>query len=160
MKIVPLSRTHNRKLFDCGNEDLNRFFRQYASQAVRNRDCTCYVAVEDDEELVGFFTLSAAEIAFEKIRKFGVRSGYSSVPFVRLGRLAVSLSFQGRGIGHKLVAAASSISQAQAIGTKGLVVEAKTDELLSFYEQLGFLRLTDSAPSRQAVLLFPMAKLT
>ena len=161
MKILLLSRNQDRRSFDCGNEELNLFFRQYASQAVRNRDCTCFVAVDEENgDLIGFFTLLAAEIALEKIRKFGVRSGYSSVPFVRLGRLAVSLSHQGKGIGRELVSAAAGIAQSQAIGSKGLLVDAKTEDLLEFYRQLGFQQLCDPKPSRQTVLLFPKAKLT
>ena len=30
--IQPLTKTHNRKAFDCGQADLNTFVRQYAMQ--------------------------------------------------------------------------------------------------------------------------------
>lgn len=47
MKLLPVNRQHNRDLFDCGEENLNTFFRCYASQCVRNRDCSCYVLTDD-----------------------------------------------------------------------------------------------------------------
>lgn len=160
MRISPLSRHHDRESFDCGNDELNLFFHNYASQAVRNRDCTCFVALDEENgDVIGFFTLSAAEIAFDKIKGFGVRSGYSSVPMTRLGRLAVSCSCQGRGIGRGLVAAAVEIAKTQGIGSKGLVVEAKTDDLLDFYAKLGFRQVNDPQMSRQLVFMFPKAKL-
>lgn len=61
MKLLPLNRQHNRDLFDCGEENLNTFFRCYASQCVRNRDCSCYVLTDDplDQIPLGYFTLSS-----------------------------------------------------------------------------------------------------
>lgn len=93
MKLLPLNRQHNRDLFDCGEENLNTFFRCYASQCVRNRDCSCYVLTDDplDQIPLGYFTLSSFCISRTLLSAMKIRSGYTQIPVTLLGRLAVDI---------------------------------------------------------------------
>lgn len=57
LTIAPLRKTHKRKEFDCGNDELNTYIRTQASQDVRRDDSKCYVLSEEDgDEILGFFT--------------------------------------------------------------------------------------------------------
>ncbi len=102
MKLLPLNRQHNRDLFDCGEENLNTFFRCYASQCVRNRDCSCYVLTDDplDQIPLGYFTLSSFCISRTLLSAMKIRSGYTHIPVTLLGRLAVDIKIQGKRVGH------------------------------------------------------------
>ena len=110
MKLLPLNRQHNRDLFDCGEENLNTFFRCYASQCVRNRDCSCYVLTDDplDQIPLGYFTLSSFCISRTLLSAMKIRSGYTQIPVTLLGRLAVDIKIQGKRVGHYLLNSASS----------------------------------------------------
>lgn len=62
------------------------------------------------------------------------------IPVVLLGRLAVDLSFQGKGIARGLVrdAGLRIIQAADSIGIRGLIAHALSPEAKAFYERLGF----------------------
>ncbi|POB12039.1 hypothetical protein CO251_01060 [Sulfobacillus sp. hq2] len=71
---------------------------------------------------------------------------YPLVPVALLGRLGISTTIQGQGIGSALVAdALKRAERLQAdIGLAGVLVQAKTVHLIPFYERLGFGRLGQS----------------
>lgn len=43
-QIAPLSGDHDRTAFSCGSEALDRYFREQASQDIKRRVATCFVA--------------------------------------------------------------------------------------------------------------------
>lgn len=92
---------HCRHTFDSGSESLDRYFRQHVTQDVRRRVTTCYVALTDEQRVVGYYTVAAASVPLsdlpDELRKKLPR--YPAVPAVLLGRLAVDRAFQGKGIG-------------------------------------------------------------
>lgn len=62
------------------------------------------------------------------------------IPVVVLGRLAVDRSLQGKGIGRALVrdACLRVIQAADAIGLRGMLVHALSEDAKAFYESVGF----------------------
>ena len=70
-----------------------------------------------------------------------------------LGRLAVDQSFQGKGIGSALLADASARSIGNAVAAFALLVDAKSDQAVAFYERHGFLRFE----SQPRTLFLPLA---
>lgn len=78
--------------------------------------------------------------------------GYNELPFLMLGRLAVDKQYQGQGYGDTLVfhALNSTVAAAEHIGILGLIVDAKNEYAVSFYEEFGFVRL-ETAPNRLAL---------
>jgi len=63
----------------------------------------------------------------------------------RLGRLAVSLDAQGRGLGGDLLLAAGerALAVAQQVGGVALAIDAKDERAAAWYERFGALRLLD-----------------
>ena len=55
-----ISKKHNRKDFDCGQDDLNNFLAKYARQAHESGASKTYVAVDagDGKTIFGLYTLS------------------------------------------------------------------------------------------------------
>jgi predicted N-acetyltransferase YhbS len=63
-----------------------------------------------------------------------------SIPVVVLARLAVDRSYQGRSLDGALVrdAARRVVNAAEAIGIRGILVHAISDDAKAFYLALGF----------------------
>ena len=144
--IEPLAPYHDRKSFDCGESSLNDYLRRYARQNVENDSARVYVATQHEiEQICGYFTLGASQVdalAFpDRVRKGWPRD----VPTVLVGRLAVDLAFQGRGLGGDLMFGVLNIvvGVSERIGVAAIDVWALNPRARAFYEKLGFTSLQD-----------------
>jgi predicted N-acetyltransferase YhbS len=79
------------------------------------------------------------------------------IPVVVLGRLAVATSHHGQGIGRALFrdAAQRVVNAADAIGIRGLIVHALSENAAAFYRRLGF----DPSPLDPMMLMVTLADL-
>lgn len=79
------------------------------------------------------------------------------IPVVVLARLAVARSHQGQGLGRALFqdAARRVIHAAEAIGIRGLLVHALSEEAKAFYLRLGL----DPSPLEPMTLMATIADL-
>lgn len=140
MEIRRLRSVDDRSGFRSGNVDLDRFFQLYAGQnQFRHHIGTTYIAVEG-ESLLGFVTVSPAQLDAEDAGKAAKnRLPHYPLPVLRMARLAVDASAQGRGVGHTLLRHVFALAWrlAEDYGCVGVVVDAKP-EAATFYEKLGF----------------------
>lgn len=143
-----LTRHHGRSSFDCGVPPLNEYLRRYARQNHESGGAKTFVAVvpEATTMVLGYYTISPGAIAFAKTPPMITKKlGRYEVPVFRLGRLAVSLSVQGRGLGGDLLFAAGerALAVAQEVGGVALAIDAKDERAAAWYERFGALRLLD-----------------
>jgi len=155
--IVSLLAEHDRSLFQCGHEPLDRYLREQVSQDIRRRVATCFAAIEKENRIVGYYTLASAGMPLfslppEKQKKL---PRYPTVPTVRMGRLAVDQGFQGKRLGAVLLADAINRTMQSEIASYALTVDAKNENASSFYRHHGFIPL----PSNPLILFFPFASL-
>ena len=68
---------------------------------------------------------------------------YPVIPAVLLGRLAIAKSHQGKRLGGALVADALLRAARSEVMAYAMVVDAKDEAAVRFYEHLGFTRLDD-----------------
>jgi len=142
-------RTRDR--FCCGVEALDRYFHRQVSQDIRRRLTACYVALcGDSERICGFYTLSACHIALPDLPTEITRKlpAYSAIPAVRIGRLAVDQDFRGQGLGSAMLVDAAHRVIESDIAAFALVVDAKDENAVAFYEHHGFSRLDVAAEAR------------
>ncbi|MFN0167561.1 MAG: GNAT family N-acetyltransferase [Bryobacteraceae bacterium] len=150
-RLEPLSDVHDRGSFNCGQEALDRYLRTQATQDIRRRISTCFVAIESGTgqiesgtgQLAAYYTIAAAsvvtsELPLEVTKKL---PRYQSLPAVRIGRLAVDLTFQGRGLGAALLADALQRVLISPPAVFTLLVDAKDDSAVAFYRRHGFIPL-------------------
>jgi len=155
----PIAKRHNRKGFDCGTADLNDFLSKYARQAHESGASKTYVAVDDADgtTILGFYTLSPAAIEFslapERARPAG--GGRHPIGGFRLGRLAVSKTQQGQGLGGELLIAAARrcIRASVEVGGSLLLIDAKDDRAAAWYKSYGALEI----PKAPRSLVLPYA---
>lgn len=141
----------DRDRFCSGHVDLDRFFQRFAGQnQFRHHVGVTYIAVEDDA-ILGFVTVSPSEIEIDALPADRRRRlPRYPLPTLRLARLAVAQSAQGRGIGQALLRFALTLARRMAdeIGCVGVVVDAKP-EAQTFYLRYGF----ESVSAVEGVLL-------
>jgi hypothetical protein len=101
-------------------------------------------------------TRSVQAIDFAKVRGIVKKClGRYEVPAFRLGRLAVALVGQGRGLGEELLLAAGqrALAVAEEVGGVALAIDAKDDRAAHWYERFGALPLLDD----RLKLVLPLA---
>ncbi len=159
--IAPLGKQHDRKAFDCGEQSLNQYLHRYAGQDIKRRVNRVFVAspLDRPQQVVGYYSLSAGSLdATDLPEALGRRLPKYPVPAALLGRLAVTQSCQGKGLGLiLLVDALQRVAQArQVMAVYTVVVDALNAEAARFYVQFGFTPL----PSQPLKLFLPMDSVT
>ena len=134
-----LSKDDRKDHFDCGNAELNNFFKNYASQnQFKHYIGITYVAVIENI-IVGFVTISSSSIKIDDYENVKEKLPKYPLPILRVSRLAVDKNYQNQGIGQELLKLSLnlSIEQKNKFGCIGIVVDAK-NESIDFYKQFGF----------------------
>lgn len=156
--IEALSSRHDRAAFNCGNDSLDRYIREQATQDIRRRLATVFAAVEAiaPSRICGFFTLSATSILPADLpREATRRLPRLPVPAALIGRLAVDRAFQGRGLGGILLADAvrKTTAAANTLAIAVLVVDPVDQAARNFYSTFGFASLR--GPQSRMFLVLP-----
>lgn len=146
MLILPLNNAHDRKGFDCGDIDLNAWLRDIAKQHQGKRISSTFVATNNQAsaEIVGYYAISSTELVSSDLPIELKKRLPGRVPAFRLGRLAISLQHQRKGLGEFLLfdAIDRTTRVADEIGGVGLVVDAKSSAI-DFYRNYGFVEMPD-----------------
>lgn len=145
-EITPLDRVHDRSGFDCGVPELNAFLRATARQHAQKGISRTFVLTDGTPAILGFFTLTLGEVIPESLPAEYVRKFPShGLPAVRLARLAISRTHQGKRFGELLLAEVIHRTAliAEQAGVIGLFVDVKGATARSFYERYGFITLPE-----------------
>lgn len=158
LATVPLAAHHDRAGFACGNPRLDAYLHRQAGQDTRRDVTNAFVYEGDPRSIVlGYYTLSMTGIEYTSLpeRLTGKLPRYELLPGALLGRLAVSRSAQGQGVGTLLLLdAVRRIAQASSdIAAFAVVVDAIDDRAATFYRGFQFEPLHDE-PDR---LILPLA---
>ena len=155
-RIERLDPSHDRTAFSCGIPALDRYFRELATQDVRRRVSNCFVAVDPAGQVAGYYTFAATSLPLGDLLPDHARRlpRYPAFPACLVGRLAVDQQFRGRGLGASLIIDALTRAVRAEPAIFALVVDAKDEVALGFYEHLGFQRFA----SRPMTLYLPIAE--
>jgi ribosomal protein S18 acetylase RimI-like enzyme len=155
--IEPLGKHHNRAEFSCANPALDDWFRHRASQDERRNVARVFVAIDEERGIVGFYSLSSFTLAIDDLPADTARKlpRYDSIPAALIGRLARDHKARGLGVGELLLADAVHriLAAGRSMAVFAIVVDAKDDNAVAFYEGFGFLRF----PTRPRRLFLPTA---
>lgn len=140
MQIQSLNSGHDRKHFDCGQPELNRWLREMAGQQGKKHFSRTFVLTNDEAPaaILGFYTLSASEVSGQSLQHPG--NFPEHIPIVRLGRFAIQKSLQGQGFGkHLLFNALQRIADtSKHIGIAAIVIDAKEGQTDFYCHSAGF----------------------
>ena len=149
-RIELLSRQHDKESFRCGVESLDLYLRTQASQDMRRKANAVFVllAEEDPHKIAGYFTLCAYGLAPGVIPEMARKHipKYPVVSATLIGRLAISLELQGKGLGAMLLARAltKAYENSAVVGSCMVVVDAIDESAVHFYQSHGFIKLPES----------------
>ena len=156
LTVEPLGPHHDRASFSCGEPSLDTYIRRQASQDARRRVARVFVAPGGAPgQIAGYYTLSAANFEKDDLpEELARRLPHYPVPAAVVGRLAVDLRNQGRGLGEALLLDAIHrvVRAADTIGVYAVVVDALHDRASAFYERYGFTPF----PSEPRRLFLPL----
>jgi len=143
-----ISRSHDRNGFDCGSLELNTYLVRYARQNHESGGAKTFVAVSPaaPTRVLGYYSISPGAIEFARVPGDLTRKlGRYDVPVFRLGRLAVSVAVQGRGLGGDLLLAAGTraLAVAAEVGGVALAIDAKDGKAAAWYKRFGATSLLD-----------------
>lgn len=149
MKIQQLEKTHNRKNFICEEDSLTDYIRKQVSQDIRKRLAACFVAIDEKQNVIGYYTLNSESLGRDLIPQRYLKQvpeNYNA-PVILLGRLARDISAKGTGLGEFLLIDALFRSynlSGKSIGAMAVVVDPINEKAANFYNKYGFEQLPDS----------------
>jgi len=129
---------HHFAGFDCGVESLNAWLQRRAASNQVSGASRTFVACEG-VTVVAYYALASSAVTPVVATGRFRRNMPDPIPVVVLGRLAVVTTHHGQGLGRALFqdAAQRVIHAADAIGIRGLIVHALSDQAKDFYLRLG-----------------------
>ena len=143
MRTVLLdSKRHNRTVFDCGVEPLNKFLRTLASQQARSDNSRTYVLEHTDQpnRIIGYYTLAVAWIDLSPLPSdLQKRHHNAQMAAGLIARLAVDRIWTGQGYGEWLLVNALNrlLEAGDIVGFPLIVADEKIGEG-KFYQRFGF----------------------
>lgn len=146
----------DRSGFGCGEKLLDRYFKTQVTQDIRRNITNCFIAVEAASGIVaGFYTIAATSLSTSDLPASVTKRlpRYPTLPGVRVGRLAVDLRFRGQGLGGALLMDAAVRPLRSEVAAYAMIVDAKNDTAVAFYEHHGFQRFL----SHLRTLFLPLA---
>lgn len=149
LQIQVLQKKYDKSKFDCGHSLLDEYIKKQAKQDV-NRDLSaCFVLVNDENVVKGYYTLSANSIKrddFPEPLQRKLPPSYSDIPTILLGRLAIDKTSKGNGFGEILLidALTRSLKISESLGTIAVIVDPIDENAQNFYTKYGFILLPTS----------------
>lgn len=137
---VPLNTGHDLSYFSCGEPSLDEWLSRRAFPNQIAEASKTYVIVEN-KFVVGYYCLAAGSVSPASVTGRIRRNMPDPLPAIIIGRLAVSLSHQGRGLGATLLnnALERSLQAAEILGCRAILVSAINKTAAAFYDKAGFI---------------------
>lgn len=131
--------------FCCGADSpLDTFLNTDAFKYNDQRYGLTYIltASEEDENILGFYTLKTSGIQVEE------NGEYNSIPAIEIARIAMSYPIQGQGIGKYVFYTyilPKILKVASIVAVKAIIafVEPDDEQATSFYTSIGFKKATE-----------------
>lgn len=163
MKLVRLTSDSELSRFNCGDNDLNEFLIEDAKGFLDKRIANTFL-LKDEENIVAYFCLLNDKISkqevtnnqWKKIKdRFPEGKKFSSYPAIKIGRFAVSSSYQGRAIGTKLMNLIKDMldTDKNYAAFRFITVDAYLTAI-EFYKNNKFSQLTQQKENEHTRLMF------
>jgi len=136
-----ISLEHNLENFDCGETSLNDWLK---GRAVKNdlADASRTYIVSYDNTAVAYYSLHLGCIQHSEAVRKVKRNMPDPIPAIVLGRLAVDVNHQAKGLARALIKDMflRAIQVSDLAGTKAVLVKALNNQVTVFYQSFGFVQ--------------------
>ena len=164
-KLIRLNSETDILPFDCGNTDLNGFLFDDAKNYANELLATTFI-IQSETETVAYFNYLNDKISHTEIGNKDTflnrissllpsgKDGYTSYPAMKIGRLAVSENFKGKGYGRDILNFTKVLFvDNNRTGCKFITVDAYR-ESLDFYVKNGFKYLSSRDKKSDTRLMY------
>ncbi len=134
-----LNSSHPIKEFDSGNSQLDDWLKNRALKNELEGASRTYVLCADNV-VIGFYCLANGAV-FQSVATGKVRRNMPDpIPVMVIGRLAITRSWQGKGLGRALLrnAILRTMQASEIAGIRAILVHAISEDAKVFYEKCGF----------------------
>jgi GNAT superfamily N-acetyltransferase len=151
---APLADHHQVEEFNSGEASLDDWLKRRARGNQASGASRTFVVCEGDR-VVAYYALASGAVTTASVPGRFRRNMPDPIPVAILARLAVAQAFHGQGIGRGLFSdcARRVAHAADAIGIRGIVVHAISDNARKFHLELGF----DPCPQEPMTLVATLA---
>jgi GNAT superfamily N-acetyltransferase len=135
-----LTDNHDLSALGSGVPSLDDWLKRRAKANQASGASRSYVLAEGNRVL-GYYCLASGAIAMTDAPAALLRNMPDPIPMTVLGRLAVDRGLQGQGVGTALLqdAVLRTMQAAEIVGTRGVLVQAISDQASAFYQRYGFV---------------------
>lgn len=135
-----LKAAHDLLQFECGEPALDAWLTRRALSNEESGASRTYVLCAG-RQVIGYYALAAGAVAHAEAPGRVKRNMPDPVPVIVIGRLAIDLKFQNRGIGAALLrdAVLRTMQAAEIAGIRAILVHAISERAKRFYEKHGFI---------------------
>lgn len=136
---------HILENFDCGETSLNDWLKKRALKNDLEDASRTYVvcgADHEDDRVVAYYSLHLGCIQHSAALRKIKSNMPDPIPVIVLGRLAVDINHQGKGLAAALIKDMflRAVQVADLAGTKAVLVKALNDQVTAFYQSFGFVQ--------------------
>lgn len=149
-----LTASHALAEFDCGVPAMNDWLRRRALPNETLGASRTFVVCQD-ARVVGFYALATGSVNREEATGGIRRKMPEPIPVMVLGRLAIDVGWQKRGIGTGLLkdAVLRTLAVSKQAGIRALVAHALSEDAKEFYLRHGF----QESPLQPMTLMLSLA---
>lgn len=135
-----LTAAEDTSAFRSGQDTLDAWLRRRALANQAGGASRTYVLMQG-RRVIAYYALAAAAVAANEAPGWIRRNMPDPIPMILIGRFAVDLEWQGRGVGAAMLrdAVERSTEAARIIGVRGVLVRAISEEAALFYRRHGFV---------------------
>ena len=144
INIEPIQKNFDLRSFDCGINNLNTYLSRFAAVNDRKNISKTFIAfhTENRDKILGYYSVSMAQILFTDMPD-NLKKGLPKypVPAMRIGKLAVDISKQNKGLGAILLkdALMRAVNISSEIAVHCVVVDSYNETAKEFYLKYGFI---------------------
>jgi GNAT superfamily N-acetyltransferase len=135
----PFDKSHDCGTFSSGEPALDQWLGR-RGLANQTSGASRTFVITENLRVVAYYALAAGSVEIHSAPGRFRRNMPDPVPVAVLGRLAVDVSWQGRGLGRAMIwdAGRRVAHAAEVIGIRAILVHAISPAAGAFYERLGF----------------------
>ena len=153
-----IAKSHDRQSFDCGDPEMNDFFRRYARQSHEQNASKTFCAIDASipMRVLGFYTIAPCSVAHEGVPASMTKGlAQHEVSGFKLARIATDITVSGHGLGGQLLAAAAlrCLRTASEVGGVLLIIDAKGERAVQWYASYG----AEPLANQPLTLVMPLA---
>ncbi len=143
-RVELLARSHNRTRFQSGQDEVDAWLKKTAFQSQKKHLSSTKVLLDSESHIVGYYTLATSQVDFSDLPVEVAKSlPNRQLPVAVLAWLGIDQSFQGRGIGKRLLATAlkDCYDAAETFAFIAVILDCVDAPSKEFYQHFDFAEL-------------------